>query len=557
MANDENVVSGFLGKLDGSQKLSIAVMLAVILGSVLFFYVTSSKRKMAVLYSKLNTGDANSIVSALSLENVPVELKDNGTTVMVPADEVYTLRMKLAAKGFPKGSGVGFEIFDKTDFGVTDFVQKVNYQRALSGELSRSISHLSEVESAKVHLAIPDKSLFVEKEKKATASVVLRVKQGASLKKSQVDGIVRLVASSIEGLSASGITVIDSHGNILSENFDENAPIQLTSSELGFQKELEKKLEKKVETMLNRVLGITRSVVRIHADLNFNQVEKTEEIFDPKTVVRSEERSVSETKGAKPAAKGVPGVRSNLGEEATEPVSTAEPATSSQETETINYDIGKTLQHTKMAYGKIIKLSAAIIIDGSYKYEDDKKVYIERSPEEIKSLASLIKSAIGFQEDRGDVISVKNIPFITEESLIPPESKADAAKRAKEERWKRYLDMAKYALYPLSIIFIFLFLLRPLFRVVTEAHQPLPSPSLEESRSFTLEDAEKASAPRIIRKGRTLDEAENEAEAMVDADLEVTPERMKSKVLKKKVVELVNRDPKGSAMLIRSWISEK
>jgi len=552
---NKSSVSGFIDNLSSAQKISLAVVLAAVLGSILFVFITTTKQEMAVLYSQLNSDDANNIVSALSQDNIPVKIKDNGKTILVPKDNVYALRMKLASKGLPRGSGVGFEIFDKTDFGVTDFVQKINYQRALAGELSRTISRLSEVESAKVHLAIPDKSLFVEEEKQTTASVVLKLKSGSSLKKSQVDGIVRLLASSVEGLTTAGITVIDAHGNVLSKNFDKNIPAQLTSSELELQKESEKKLEKSVESMLNKVLGPTRSVVRIHTTLNFNQVEQTEEVFDPKTVIRSEQRSVAETRGATPAAKGVPGVKSNLGKQ--NPQSTpGKPSTSNKENETINYDISKTIKHIKMSYGEITRLSAAVILDGTYKIENSKKVYVERTPEEMASLTSLIKRAIGFREDRNDEISVKNIPFNTEEFLEIPESKKEIEKRKSKERWDSYMKIAKYASYPISIIFIFFFLLKPLFRVVTEAHQPLPEPT-GEARSFILEENDKASAPRIIRKGRSLDEAEHEAEAMVDAELDVTPERMKSKVLKKKVIELVNRDPKSAAMLIRSWISEK
>ncbi len=553
--NQKKSFAGVISSLSTVHKLLISVIAALVIGSILFFSITSKKRDMAVLYSSLSPEDANKIVAALSAEGVPIEGSIDGTTVKVPKSMVYSLRMKLAAKGIPSGNGIGFEIFDKTDFGVTDFVQKVNYNRAISGELARTISGLREVDSAKVHIALPDKSLFVDEEQKPTASVVLRLKSGRKLKREQVDGIVRLVSSAVENLSSSGITIIDSHGNVLSKNFDENVPAELTASQLEIQRETETKLRKSVETMLARVLGQARSVVRINATLDFKQVEKTEEIYDPKSVVRSEKRSTSDSKGAE-APRGVPGVESNLGEKKPEKTTPGKPSSSTQESETINYEIGKTVQHTKLSYGDIVNISVAVILDGTYRYDKDgKKVYVERTPEELASLLRLIKRAVGFQDERGDKISVENIAFADDSEYAVPETAEEKKERLKKERWDKYMKILKYVSYPLAVILVFFFLLRPLFRLVGEAHKPLPEGG--DDVSFILEDTERAAAPKIIRKGRSVDDAENEAEAILDAELGVTPERMKSKVLKKKIVEIINRDPKASAMLIRGWLTDK
>jgi len=266
----------------------------------------SNRPDYRVLYSNLSEGDAAAVVSKLKEMKIPYRLEGAGHSILIPAGQVYETRLQLATSGLPQGGGIGFEIFDRTNIGMTDFVQHLNYQRALQGELSRTINQFSEVETSRVHLSLPRKSLFVEDQKEARASVILKLKQGRSLGRSQVQGIVHLVASSAEGLNPTNITVVDTQGHLLSEPGDSDPMARLGQSQWEFKTNLEKTLEKRVQTMLEKAVGENRVIVRVSADLDFKQIEETEETFDPETpAVRSEQRSEEKTKGGYPEPSGI------------------------------------------------------------------------------------------------------------------------------------------------------------------------------------------------------------------------------------------------------------
>ncbi|MGE5593352.1 MAG: flagellar basal-body MS-ring/collar protein FliF [Betaproteobacteria bacterium] len=306
-------------QMTSGQKLM--VLLAVALGVVAMVLLLSraGKTEMVALYTNLSASDAADIVAKLREMNVPYEISDGGTTIMVPVSDVYETRMSLASQGLPKGGTVGFEIFDKTSFGVTEFTQKMNYQRALQGELTRTILQLREVEDARVHIAIPEPELYTDEQKPPTASVMVKLRSGATLTRGQVQGIVRLVSSSVEGLSPSNVTVLDVDGNILyaaSDDSDAGMATSLTLTQLEAKRAYEKDLEKSVESMLTEVLGPRKVVVRVNAEINFDRREQNSELFQPMPtglgVIREQTKvhEVSSTSSA--AAAGVPGTASNV-----------------------------------------------------------------------------------------------------------------------------------------------------------------------------------------------------------------------------------------------------
>ncbi len=308
----------FFGQIQANfQALPLAKKLAVggiavgtILGIILLI-VWSNRIEFQPLYYNLSQEDAGMVVEELKEQKIPYRLTASGKTVMVPAGRVYDLRLDLASRGVPSGGGVGFEIFDRTDLGTTEFVQKLNYQRALQGELSRTINQFAEVEQSRVHITLPEKTLFLEDEQKPTASVVLKLRRKGALKEKQVQGIVHLVSGSVEGLPTENITIVDVDGNVLSAATSDEANLAgLTGSQQEFQNELEAGLEKRVQTMLERVVGKGSAIVRVTANLDFMQEEKTEEIYDPDSaVIRSEQRSDESAKGNAPVAHGHSGRR--------------------------------------------------------------------------------------------------------------------------------------------------------------------------------------------------------------------------------------------------------
>ncbi|MCK4466874.1 MAG: flagellar M-ring protein FliF, partial [Desulfobacterales bacterium] len=274
--------------LTPSKRLSILVVAVVILISIVAFVLFVNQKEYRTLFSNLSAEDAGEIVAVLQEKKIPYKVSSAGDSILIPAEYVSELRLNLAASGLPRGGGVGFEIFDNKNFGVTDFVQQLNYQRALQGELSRTINGLDEIQHSRVHVVIPKKSLFVEKQAKPTVSVIIKLKTGRRLQASQVEGIAFLVAGSVEGLSPEEVMIVDSGGNILSAARSGSQLSKRTDSQMEFQRNVEKNLANRIQTMLEKVVGEGKVVARVSAVLDFRVMEKTEESYDPEEpVVRS------------------------------------------------------------------------------------------------------------------------------------------------------------------------------------------------------------------------------------------------------------------------------
>ncbi|HVP39537.1 MAG TPA: flagellar basal-body MS-ring/collar protein FliF [Candidatus Saccharimonadales bacterium] len=338
-----------------------------------------------VLYSGLKPEDGGRIVEKLRSRKVPFQLRDGGATVLVPAQNVYETRLDLATAGLPQSGGVGYEVFDKNNFGMTDFVQKLNYQRALEGELTRTIQGLEEVEQARVHIVIPEPHLYTEERTTPTASVVLKLH--GRLNPGQVQGITHLVASSVEGLKPEDITVIDTNGNVLSKGHSESTLAGLSNDQLELQQNVETYLARKVQTMLEGVLGNNHAVVQVSAQLDFDKIESTVEKYDPDNpVVRSEEKN--DTQGQ------------TNGEKTTSSV--------------VNYEVSKSVEHIANATGGIRKLSVAVMVDGSYQVDaKGARKYTPRSAEEMTKIQNIVRSAVGIDARRGDELEVANVAFDT------------------------------------------------------------------------------------------------------------------------------------------------
>lgn len=509
----------------------LGILLGVLLLSVLFFgslIFWNSQPDLQVLFTGLSVEDAGEMAQRLKEKKIPYQLTHNGTTLLVPGEQVYELRLSLASEGLPRGGGVGFEVFDRNNFGVTDFVQRLNYQRALQGELSRTIKQMKEIDQVRVHIATPRESLFLEDQKKPTASVFVKTRAGMALNASQVEGIVHLVASAVEGLEPGNISVVDMSGKVLSKRVSPHPIGQLTTTQLEYQQSLEEGLRKKVQTMLEEVLGPGKAIARISTEIDFQQVVVTEEKFDPNTVLRSEQRNVE-----KPSSDIKPG--------GTKPEASSEPKTASpvplgpplamslieRQNEIRNYEISKVNKQVRSPVGNIKKVSAAVIIDGLYKEEADakgakEKKYTPRSQEEMKHLENIVKKAIGFSEERGDQVEVINLPFYW--------STADEEVKVEKERvFQKYLPMIYKPAVSLILVFLFiLFVLRPLLRrgavqaLQTVPLVPTPSPE------------------------RIPNEMPPERTALPSS---VSP--------KEHAFQIVQKDPSKAVGVLRTWLNEK
>jgi flagellar M-ring protein FliF len=367
------------------------------------------------LFTNLGQQDAAAIVDALRAEKVPFTLEDGGRAVLVPASRLYELRLALASRGLPEGGGVGFELFDRQTLGQTDFLQRLNYQRAMQGELGRTISQLGGVESARVHIAIPERSLFTSDDRRPSASVVVKLAPGRSLSRAQIDGIVHLVASSVEALSADAVTVVDESGRRLTPERRDDDPTRASGDALEHQLSVERQLAERVEGMLGAIVGRDKVVARVAATLDFARVERTEETFDPdRSVVRTQHTTKEETKSPQAGSGGAVGVQANLTNEAPATGGGGEAATSTKKDETQSFEISKVISRTVAPVGALKQLSVAVMVDGEWTEEGGKRTFKPRPQEELDRLKELVKSAVGFTESRGDKIELTSVPFQSE-----------------------------------------------------------------------------------------------------------------------------------------------
>jgi len=452
-------------------------LITLVLGSVTGFLLLmswSGKSEFQPLFAHLNPEDASAIVDKLKEQKIEYRIASNGSTIMIPQEHIYEIRMQLASAGFPQGGGIGFEIFDNTKLGMTAFAQNVNYQRALQGELSRTINRILEIESSRVHIVMTEKSLFVEEEDPATASVVLKLRPGKWLNQGQINGIVHLVSSSVPRLRPENVTVVNDKGTLLAGVNNSSSIGSLSSDQLDHQARVERTLEKRIRTMLESALGENKAIVRLACSFDFNNKERTEEHYLPDNrVIRSEQ--VLNEKSMDPAKnpQGIPGIRSNLpGDAAAGQQNGLGDSNSSFEKmdRTINYEIGKVISHIKEPVGELTRISVAVLVDGTYQRIGKKRgkvewQYVPRTDEEMQKFENIVKRAVNFSESRGDEVDIVNIPF---ETTKMPVEEEPAAQQGWFDLLKQYQAYLKYGFLSLFLILSFLFFVRPLVRWLTE-----------------------------------------------------------------------------------------
>lgn len=454
-----NNISGVVRAMSPSQVMMlVAVVAGIIVGGIVVGNWVKSVN-YSVLYSDLEPAEAGEVVNQLTDQNVSYKLTNGGTTIMVPSDDVYKVRISLASQGLPRSGNIGYAIFDKSNLGMTEFLQNLNFRRALEGELMKTIMQLSDVQAARVHIVMPKDRLFKEDKQEATASVVLKLRNAGGLSKSQMAGITHLVASSVEGLKPQNVSIIDYNGELLSSQNGSDPLAGLTSSQLDVRKNVEQYLEKKAQSMLDGVIGQGRSIVRVTAELDFQQVEKTNEIYDPNSaVVRSEEKT-DESKSATDKREVAAESRDD----------------NKVETSITNYEINKTVEHIINSVGNIKRLSVATLLDGVYKKAPAaeggtaQEVYEPRPQEDIDRISAIIKNAVGYDSQRGDQIEVVNLPF-DRTGMEFEQEKLD-----KIVTQEFYFDIGKKVGLVILAILAFLFVRRMVKKLFTSLVNVLPT----------------------------------------------------------------------------------
>ncbi|HXJ55505.1 MAG TPA: flagellar basal-body MS-ring/collar protein FliF [Verrucomicrobiae bacterium] len=447
-----------------NQRVSLVLGTGVVVAGLIGLSIWSSRPDFVLLYGKLDDTEASRVMAALDEAKIPYQTGRGGSSILVPADKVHQTRAQLAAKAIPRGEGVGFEIFDKPNFGISDFVQRANYLRAVQGELARTIAQIDLVDSARVMIVMPENRLLIDNQKKPTASVFVRVKSNGQLPVSAVNSIRFLVANAVEGLQANAVSVVDNLGNVLSENQDHDSTAGLSHHQLDARRNLEQYLARKAEGMLEKALGPGQAIVRVSADINWDTVSRTEEKFDPdgqvaRSTTLNDETTLATTADANG---GAAGVASNTANAETNSAGIG-PLSNTQTKKKLTqnqYEINRSTSNTLLAAGGTKRLSAAVFVAQRMDGTGKARKPVPYSDEEMQKLKRVVQSALGILDNdptRKDEITLEQMPFNDQvASELSQRLETDSKREFYWEIGKNVL----YALVALTIFVVFLKLLK-------------------------------------------------------------------------------------------------
>jgi len=515
--------------LSTPKRIALMVVTLGALAGGLFVATAESREPYASLYGELSTEDAAAIVEKLKATQVPFRLDASGTRVEVPEARVHELRLELASSGLPRGGGVGFEIFDKSQLGATEFEQQVNLRRALEGELARSIQTVKGVKAARVHLVIPERRMFAAREERASASVVLKLDRPDAFGRGEIAGIVHLVSSAVPGLGADRVAVVSSEGVTLHRpSTDGPAGASGVDGRSEEAQLVSVQLETQAREQLERVVGPGNADVRVNVALRDAVKERTEELFNKNTTaLRSEHITEELTGGTQETVAGVPGAQSNL-PDATPPGDTP-PATTpgvgggvTRRSQTRNWEVDRIVEKTSTPPGGIEKMSVAVLLNGSRVEKNGKIAFVPRKAEEVAALEEIARRAVGFDEKRGDTLTVKAMEFHIVDTF------ADM-KVEELPLWKRYLPHAVLALVGLVSVMVLLLRSRRQKRLA----------ELAAKRELALAERATAQLPEAERRARLLQDRPE-----VGGDF------------RERAIALAAKDPATASMVLKRWLAE-
>ncbi|MEN3111744.1 flagellar basal-body MS-ring/collar protein FliF [Uliginosibacterium paludis] len=552
-ASPLQTISANFARLSARQKMAGAAALALALSLLVGVWLWSQQPQYSVLFSGLDEKDGGAVVAALQQQNIPYKVENGGASILVLAGRANELRLTLAAQGLPRGGSVGFELLEQQKLGMSQFHEQVNYQRALEGELARTIQSISAVSAARVHLAIPKQTAFLRNEQKATASVVLNLRPGRTLSDEQIAGMVHLIASSVPGLEADQVSVIDQNGNLLARERKQDG-FSLDDTQLKYVRNVETSYISRIQQILEPVLGKDNFRAQVMADVDFDAAEQTSETYKPNpapdTAIRSQQTAENINQSPNPA--GVPGALTNQPPvPATAPITNPQVPpqttqsspvlTNTSRTATTNYEVDKTVQHIRRATGQVKRLSVAVVINN--RVEKDNKgnpKSVALTEPEVRKINDLVKEAVGYNERRGDTINVTNTTFteIAKQELaaLPFYQDPDMIALAKE--------MARWLAPLLVALIVYFKVIKPLIRSV------VPEPVKPEEAGDEAAGAESEE-----------DGAAAAGEQVEGFDPDIPPEVLELELAKmsyeKKLArarEVAAKDPKMVAQLIKEWM---
>ncbi len=520
----------------GSQQVALMLSVASLIGVLVAGYLWSQAPDYRVLYGNLSDRDGGTVIAALQQMNVPYKFADGGA-LMIPAGQIHEMRLRLASQGLPKGGLVGFELMEGQKFGVSQFAEQINYQRALEGELARSIQSLSAVQNARVHLALSKPSAFLREQPKPSASVILSLYPGRALESSQVSAVVHLVSNSVPDLQAKNVSVVDQTGNLISADRNNNARATVDPGQLRYRQEIERSYNARIEGILAPLTGPNNVRAQVTADLDFSEMEHAEELYKPNqkpdvAAVRSQQTSEALNGGSPGGAGGVPGALSNqppapaaapitggAAPAAATGAAAAAAAGNMRKDATIKYEIDKTIRHTRQEIGRIKRLNVAVVVNNRKQVSTAGKVtYLPLKEEELAKLTSLVKEVMGYDKERGDTVSVMNSAF-----NVP-----DAEKIPEVPLWKQpeTIELAKMIGKNLLIAGVLLFIILRVLRPMIKTLIPPPPPPPASSLALTNESKD-AQQPQLSNYEQSMEQAK----------------------------QIARGDPKVVANVVKAWVS--
>ncbi len=552
--------------LPGRSKVGLLIGLAVLLAASAVMMLWVRTPEYRVLFSNLSDRDGGAIVASLGQMNVPYRFTDGGGAILVPATQVHDVRLRLASQGLPKGSNVGFELIESQRFGITQFQEQINYQRALEGELSRSIQSLSAVQNARVHLAIPKQSVFLRESQKPTASILLTLYPGKALDRTQVSGIVHLVASSIPDLQVRNVSVLDQSGSLLSSQTGDGEA-RLDPSQLAYTHSVEASYIKRISEILEPIVGRNNFRAQVTADVDFTVTEFTDEQFKPNrnqqaASIRSEQWNESSSASGTNGPQGVPGALSNQPPgNSSAPIVQAAPQgpagapgqsgpesavknpSASQRSTAVNYEVDKSVRHTRAHVGGIKRLSTAVVVNFRKSSQANGKPEPLKS-EEVEQIEAVVREAVGFKQERGDTLRVTAAPFSVETIETTPELPL----------WKRPemltygVEIAKWIVGMCALLIILFGVLRPMLR-------QLASNSANGSSAVQLTSNNPGGAGALLGNAQSR----NGEDAIVTLSGDGVPAEQPAIATEHtslgKARALAKQDPRLVATVVRSWVS--
>ncbi|WDP89813.1 MAG: flagellar M-ring protein FliF [Desulfobacter sp.] len=553
-----------LKELSLVRKIILGVLVLSVIAGFTTMFIWTNKTQFKAAYTGLTREDAAAVVEHLKSANTPYRITGDGTTIMVPESIVYDVRLSMAKEGIPKGGGVGYEIFDKTEFGTTEFVQKINKKRALQGELARTIKAFDEVKNARVMIVLPKESVFVEETKQPSASILLEL--NSDLDKEKVASIAHLVASAVQDLTPKLVTIVDTAGRILFEGKSEEEQARIDAENLAdaqyqYKVRFEENLTRRIQTMLERIVGKDKAIVRVTTEMDFSKNNMNEEIYDPF------ERGGEFIRSRKNKAEKVVQVTEDIGiPSSVNPITDENPPGEqtnervNKSDDTVNYEISRRVRETQKPMATLTRVSVAAVVDGRYEFKTNEagetsRAYVPRSVEEMNQFKNIVVNAMGYNEDRSDQVSMECFPFAPIGELDGAAPKLTGWKMVQKEYGRLIANL-------LLVLVLFLFIIRPIIKTVkdikvTVEQEALPSPEelalLEEEEKQPKFEEMDADQQREFLEMMTEDQKEEFIRKMTVSERAAYLANMPPT---EKARFYANQDLFKTVNIIKGWVSE-